>query len=322
MKVIVLKGKELEKLISPGTLIQELEKVFILHSKGETIMPMRTVMWINDGWWAIMSAFVPGYGVSVKLVNVIPKNIKRNLPTTQALVSLYNPENGTPLAIMDGKVLTAMRTAAICALSVRHLVTSQEGIIGIVGAGFQARYFVKFIPEVFKVKSFKIYDINPSAANSLAKVVQELGYNAIVCDSLKESLRETDIVLEATTSKKTVTHFENLTPPVHVISIGVTGTDVNLVEEKVILQAEMIVVDSRKAVMEEVGDLRPLVERGLLREEEILELGEVIMGKKIKRTESGITVFKSVGLAIQDVCAANLAYRRACEEGIGKSIEI
>jgi len=321
-RIVVLKGEDLEEIISPEELIQELERVFVLHSKRRTIMPMRTVMWIDDGWWAIMGAFVPGYGVSVKLVNVIPKNIERNLPTTQALVSLYDSERGTPLAIIDGKVLTAMRTAAICALSIKHLAKRREGVVSIVGAGFQARYFIRFVPEVFGVESLKIYDINPSAASSLANFVQKMGFDCEVCNSLKDSLRKASVILEATTSKETVIHLENLNPPVHVISIGVTGANVSLIEKNVILQAEMIVVDSKKAVMEEVGDLRPLIEEGLLREEEILEIGDVITGKKIRRTDSGITVFKSVGLAIQDTCAAGLAYRRAIEKRKGRIIEI
>lgn len=321
-EILFLNGSVLEELLKPRVLVDEIAKAFKLFSEGKTVTPPRTVMWVEGNWWGIMQSYVPGYGVGVKIVNVIPSNIERGLPTIQAIVTLFNPINGSPLAVLEGGVLTALRTAAASAVSVKYMAPKEQGDIAIIGTGYQARYQLKFIVEYFKPVKVRIYDIRKQALEKYKDYVEGLGFDVYVAKDPRDAVRGARIVVEATTTKEPVVFGDALEPPVHVVSIGAHTRDARALDDEVIRRAESIVVDSREAVMEETGDIRIPIEKGLLRLDEIAELGEVVAGKKPGRKGAGITVFKSVGLAIQDACAAGLAYKLALEKGLGLKVRI
>lgn len=322
LKILLLTGRELEELLKPEILIDEIGRAFALFSEGRAVMPPRTVMWIEDNWWGVMQAYVPNYGVGVKIVNVIPTNIEKNLPTIQALVTLFDPITGSPLAILEGNVLTALRTGAASAVSAKYMAPRTEGAIAIIGTGFQARYQLRFVSSVFETKDVKIYDLRPKAMELFKKYAESLGFNVTICNSPREAVKGARIVIEATTTEKPVVFGESLEPPVHVISIGAPMPQARALDDEVIRRAENIVVDSREAVMRETGDIRIPVKEGILKIDQVIELGEVVTGKKPGRIGNGITIFKSVGLAIQDACAAGLAYKLAKERNIGTEIEL
>ena len=322
MKILVLKGRDLEELLKPEVLIPEIEKAFVAYSEGKTVTPPRTVMYVENHWWGIMQSYVPGYGVGVKIVNIYPENIQRGLPTIQAIVALLDAETGSPLAVMDGTVLTGLRTAAACAISVKYMAPEEKGPIAIIGTGFQARYFIRFVKSVYPVEEVKIFDIRRDVMESYAKYVESLGLKVVKCESVSQAVKGSRVVFEATTAEQPVILGKDLEPPVHVVSIGVRGKDYRTIDEETFRLAERVVVDSKTAVMEEVADLRIPVEKGLIKLEDVAELGEVIAKKKPGRVGRGITLFKSVGLAIQDAVAASVAYRLAKEKGIGVEIEI
>ncbi len=321
-EILVLPGKVLEDILSPKLLVDEIAKAFIAFSEGRTVTPPRTVMWVEGNWWGIMQSYVPGYGVGVKIVNVIPSNPSRGLPTIQALVTLFDPENGSPLAVIEGGVLTALRTAAASALSVKLMAPRSTGAIAVIGTGYQARYQLKFILEYFKPTHVRIYDIRREAMEKYKEYVENLGYEVYVARDPRDAVREARIVVEATTTKTPVIYGDALEPPVHVVSIGAHTKDARALDDEVIRKAEAIVVDSRNAVLEETGDIRIPLEKGLIKLEEVAEIGEVASGKMKGRVGDGITVFKSVGLAVQDACAAYLAYKLAVEKGLGIKVEV
>jgi len=321
-KILVLNGKMLEELLQPSVLIDEMANVFKLFSMGKTVTPPRTVMWVENNWWGIMQSYVPGYGVGVKIVNIIPSNINRGLPTIQALVALFDPVTGSPLAVMDGGVLTALRTAAASAVSVKYMAPRESGSIAIIGTGYQARYQLRFVTALFKPEEVKIYDIREEAMNNFMKYAEELGFNVVKCSRLEQVFHNARIVIEASTTKTPVIFGRMLEPPVHVISIGAHIPDARALDDEAIKIAETIVVDSREAVLRETGDIRIPLENKLITMDQINELGEVVAGLKPGRIGNGVTIFKSVGLAIQDACAAYLAYKYALESGRGFTIEI
>jgi len=321
-EIIILSGKDLEELLRPKVLVDEIAKAFVLFSKGETVTPPRTVMWVEGNWWGVMQSYVPGYGVAVKVVNVIPSNIERGLPTIQAIVTLLDPLRGSPLAIMEGSVLTALRTAAASAISTKYMAPRMDGDMAIIGTGYQARYQLRFVTEYFKPVKVRIYDIRKDALNRFKTYVESLGFNVYVAKDSMDAVRNARIVIEATTTKEPVIYGNALEPPVHIISIGAHTKDARALDDEVIRKAESIVVDSRKATIEETGDIRIPCEKGLLSLDKVAELGEVVAGKKPGRKGDGITIFKSVGLAIQDVCVAGLAYRLALERGVGLRVRI
>lgn len=322
-KVLALSGKELEELLKPDVLIGEIEKAFILFSEGSTVTPPRTVIWIEGNWWGVMQSYVPGYGVGVKVVNVIPANIGRRLPTIQALVNLFDPITGSPLAIMEGGVLTALRTGAASAVSAKYMAPELRGPIAIIGTGYQARYQLRFVSRVYRADEVRAYDIREEAIDSFKRHVEELGFSVLKCRSASEAIEGSNLVIEASTTKSPVIEGRYLSSPTHVISIGAHVRDARALDDETIKRAEVIAVDSREAVMLETGDIRIPIEEGILTMDKVCELGEVASGKRPGRlTKNGVTIFKSVGLAIQDAAAASVAYRLAIERGVGRFIEL
>ncbi len=321
-KILILKGKELEEILKPDILVDEIANAFKVFSEGKTVTPPRTVMWVEGNWWGIMQSYVPGYGVGVKIVNIIPSNIERGLPTIQAIVTLFDPVNGSPLAVMEGGVLTALRTAAASAVSAKYMAPKEPGALAIIGTGYQARYQLRFVSAFFKPTEVRIYDIREEAMKKFRDYAQGLGFNVVECSSPSEVVEGARVVIEASTTKTPVIFGKDLEPPVHVISIGAHMPDARAFDDDVLKLAEVIVVDSREAVLRETGDIRVPLEKGIIKNENIAELGEVVAGKKPGRVGGGITIFKSVGLAIQDACAAALAYKVAKEKGVGTTVEL
>lgn len=321
-EILLLDSSTLEELLKPEILIDEIANAFKLYSEGKTVTPSRTVMWVEGNWWGIMQSYVPGYGVGVKIVNVIPANRQRGLPTIQALVTLFDPVTGTPLAVIEGGVLTALRTAAASAVSAKYMAPKEPGAIAIIGTGYQARYQLRFVASIFKPEEVRIYDVRRESLESYGEFVKSLGYKVYKAKDPVDAVRNARVVIEATTTEKPVVFGEALEPPVHVISIGAHTPKARALDDAVIKKAEVIVVDSRKAVLEETGDIRIPLEKGLIKIEDIAELGEVVAGKKPGRLGNGITVFKSVGLAIQDACTAGLIYKLALKRNKGFRVKI
>ncbi len=322
MKVLAISGKDLEELLDPRELVEAVGKAFEMASLGRAELPPRTVFYVEGNWWGIMQSYVPGMGVGVKLVNIIPKNSERGLPTIHAVTVLADPDKGMPLAILEGGVLTAHRTAAASALSIKLLAPKEKGKIAIIGTGYQARYQLRYALEFFDADEINIYDIKEEAMNSFEEFAKGLGVKVRKCSSPKEATKGARVIIEASTTKKEVIFYDSIEPPVHVISIGAHTPQARAIEDKVLEEAEIICVDSRKACYEEAGDIKIPVDSGKLKLEELVEIGEIYSGKvKIERGQ-GITVFKSVGLSVQDVAAANLAYLRALKKGLGKEIEL
>ena len=323
VKVLLISGQELENLLTPEALVEAIADAFKKFSEGITVTPSRTVMWVEGNWWGIMQSYVPGYGVGVKVVNVVPANVERGLPTIQALVTLYDPITGSPLAVVEGSILTALRTAAASALSVKYLAPSEAGPVAMIGAGFQARYQLRFALHYFKATEVRIFDVRREASEAFAKYVEELGLKPVITSRPEEAIRGARLIIEASTTREPVIIGEALEPPVHIVSIGAHTPDSRAIDDDAILKAKAVVVDSRKAVMEETGDIIQPVRDGLLNLSEICELGELVASKCPKPVRrGGITIYKSVGVAIQDACAAGLAYKLAKERGVGREVEL
>ncbi len=321
-KVLILKGEELEKILRPEVLVNEIAQAFKVFSEGKTVTPPRTVMWIEGNWWGIMQSYVPGYGVGVKIVNIVRENVKRGLPTIQAIVTLFDPITGSPLAVMEGGVLTALRTAAASAVSAKYMAPKEPGALAVIGTGYQARYQLKFVSAIFKPTEVRIYDIREEAMRKFREYAEGLGFKVVTCSSPSEVIDGARVVIEASTTDTPVIYGNYLKPPVHIISIGAHTPNARALDDVAIRNAESIVVDSRDAVLKETGDIRVPIEKGIINMDGIAELGEVVAGKRPGRVGDGVTIFKSVGLAIQDACAAALAYKIAKEKGVGSTVEL
>ena len=303
--------EEVESVIDPEELIEEICECFKLYSMKRTVTPPRTVMYVEGNWWGIMTSYIPGRGVGVKVVSVIPDNPKRGLRTTQALVTLYDHETGLPLIVMDGTSLTAHRTAATTAASIKFMWRSKGGTLGLIGAGFQGRYQVLYAYNVMKPDRILIYDIVKKASERLSKELsRKLDAEIKSVSSLKDLLEGSHVVIEATTCKEPVIIGKYLKPPTHIISIGAHTPTERAIDDDTIRLAEVYAVDSREATSRETGDVIQPLESGILKLEDLVELGEIALGLRPGRVGKGITIFKTVGIAVEDTCAAYYVLRK------------
>jgi ornithine cyclodeaminase/alanine dehydrogenase len=264
--------------------------------------------------------------LGMKLVSAYPDNpTKYNLPTILGTVLLNDPRTGALLSIMDGAWITAMRTGAVSGVATRYLAREDARTVGIFGTGVQARTQLMAMKEARKLKDVKAYDIVPENSRKFSEEMTEsLGITVMPEKDPMEVVSGSDIIVTATTSKVPVFNGEWLKEGVHINGVGSHhGPGVKELDEVTIRKAK-VVVDQREASLKEAGDLMDPISKDVISADHIYaELGELVTGKKKGRTSNNeITVFKSVGLAIQDVATGMKVYELAKAKGVGQLIDI
>lgn len=325
--MLVLSEKEVQRLIDIEELIQVLEQAHVQFSAGKTVMPARLVVPLAEIKGRITS--MPAYlsedkALGMKVVTYCQENPKQGLPAILATISLYSTETGKIIAIMDGSYITAIRTACVSAVATKILANPETPVLGILGAGVQAGAHIRALCKVRRISKIKIY--SPSG-NSSQKVKKELetdaGVNIEPVASPEAAVREADLLVTVTTAKEPILKVDWLKAGAHINAVGSHRPDLREVDGATMKRAKVF-VDSREAIMAECGDvLLAIKERAITKEHISGEIGEVLAGKKLGRTSAGdITLYKSVGIAIQDVATAHLVYRKAIERKVGINVEI
>jgi thiomorpholine-carboxylate dehydrogenase len=242
----------------------------------------------------MMPALTPE-GLGQKIVTFYPPNAEKNLPTHMAIILLNDPETGAPIAVMDGRLITEMRTAAVSAAATKLLASNNAKILAILGSGVQARSHVEALRLVRQFDEIHVWSPNKSHAESFAK---EIGAKAM---SAEEAVRGADVIVTATSSKMSILQGAWLKSGCHVNAIGACRPDWRELDDAAM--QNVIFVDSREAAMKESGDV-------ILSGAKIYaELGEAFAGRASRANET--TIFKSLGMAVEDIAAALLVYRSA-----------
>ena len=264
-------------------------------SSGKVVQPMRVMVPIADhaGFLGLMPAY--GGALGAKLVTFYPNN--QGVPTHHAVIVLFRPETGEPLVTMGGRLITEMRTAAVSAVATKCLARPEASVLGILGAGVQARSHLEALRLVRTFREIRVW--SPRNARAFAK---QFGIRAAA--SAAEAVRGADVVVVATTSQTPVLLGEWLSAGTHVNAVGAPRPTWRELDDAV-LRAARIYVESREAATRESGDV---IAAGRVD----AEIGEVVTGAKRGRESAGeVTLFKSVGVAIEDVATADLVYRKA-----------
>jgi len=264
-------------------------------SSGKVVQPMRVMVPIADhgGFLGLMPAY--GGALGAKLVTFYPDN--QGVPTHHAVIVLFRPETGEPLVTMDGRLITEMRTAAVSAVATKCLARPEASVLGILGAGVQARSHQEALRLVRTFREIRVW--SPRNARAFAK---QFGIRAAA--SAAEAVRGADVVVVATTSQTPVLLGEWLSAGTHINAVGAPRPTWRELDDAV-LRTARIYVESREAATRESGDV---IAAGQV----YAEIGEVVTGAKRGRESAGeITLFKSVGVAIEDVVTADLVYRKA-----------
>ena len=312
--MIVLSQSEVQELLDLDELVDALAAAHVDLSAGDASMPPRIAAFAEqDGLLGVMPAYLPSAGLACKLVTLFPRNRDRH--THQALICLFDEENGTPIALMDGTYITATRTAAGSALATRLLAREDAHVLAILGAGVQARTHAKALGRVREFTEIRVASRDRANAEQLA---EEIGGLAV--DSWEEALRGADVVAATTHSAEPIVLREWLSPGVHVNSVGANPSGSGEVDAATIAEA-LVAVESRDSTLAPPPAGAPEFMAG--DHGDVVELGELVSGARPGRTSpEQITLYKSVGVAVQDAAAAALVLAAARKRSVGREIEL
>jgi ornithine cyclodeaminase/alanine dehydrogenase-like protein (mu-crystallin family) len=296
-KMLFLNEEHVRNHLRMEELIPAMEKALIDFSAGKVTQPVRSVITVDPpgGFFGMMPARTPE-GLGIKLVTFYPKNAERGIPTHMATIFLADPETGAPLAVMDGTLITEVRTAAVSAAATELLASPDAKILAILGSGVQARSHVKALRLVRRFEEVRVW--SPTTAHA-ERFANEIGAKAVPAE---DAVRDADVVVTATNSKMSILRGAWLKPGCHINAVGACRPDWRELDDEAM--ANVVFVDSREAAMKESGDV-------ILSGAEIYaELGEALAGKVPSRANE-TTIFKSLGMAVEDLAAAILVYRSA-----------
>ena len=295
--VMFLGETEVGKFLDWTQLISVMEKALIAFSAGRVIQPVRNMITIEEGkrYLGVMPA-VTEDAMGLKLVCFYPGNAGTSVPTHSAMIMLFSPETGEPLAVMDGRLITEMRTAAVSAAVTNRLAAPDSRVLALLGSGVQAKAHLDAIRQIRPIDEIRVWSNTPEHAKRFADA------HGALATSAENAVRGADIVVTATTAREPVLKGAWLKRGAHVNTVGSPRPTWREVDDEAM--SNILIVDSREAVLKESGDV-------ILSKAEIFaEAGEILGG--IKSAPSGqTTVFKSVGIAIEDLAAARMVFEGA-----------
>src|SRR5881397_1056499 len=299
---LFLSEDQVREHLRMADLIPVMEKALIEFSAGKVTQPVRSVIKVDvaaaTGFLGLMPALTPD-GLGLKAVTFYPSNVERGIHTHMATIFLVDPETGTPLAIMDGRLITEMRTAAVSAAATKLLAPRDAKVLAILGSGVQARSHAEALQLVRQFEEIRVWSPNIEHAQRFAK---EVGGKAM---SAEGAVRGADVVVTTTNSKTPVLKGSWLKPGSHVNAIGACRPDWRELDDEAM--SNVVFVDSREGAMKESGDV-------ILSGAKIYaELGEALADKLPPRANE-TTIFKSLGMAVEDIAAAMLVYRKLISE--------
>jgi alanine dehydrogenase len=310
--MLVLTRAQVRELLDLDLLLDALERAFVELSAGRTSVPPRIAANTQRGFLAAMPGYADGV-LEAKLVSVFPDNHAAGLPSHQATIAVFDDETGSPLALLDGTEITAARTGASSAVSTRALARDDARVLAVLGAGVQGRSHIEAARRVRDFDEIRVASRNAEHARAL---VDEVG--GVAVDSFEEAARGAHVVCACTDAGEPVLSAEWLDPGTHVTSVGASREGPEL--DRATVTAGLLVVESRVAFEPYPAGAHEL--QGL-DPDSAVELGEVLAGTREGRTSpEQITVYKSMGHAVEDAAAAGLVYRRAREQGIGTDVEL
>ncbi len=322
--MLVLSRRDVEAALDPDRLVDAVAAAMADLSAGRGSFPNRTAADVAEVGGALiaMPAYLAGAGaLAAKLVAMFPGNAALGLPTHKAIVAVFDPATGAPEAVMDGEVVTAMRTAACSALSAKLLAREDASVLAVLGTGVQARAHAEAVKRVRPIREVRIAGRNPDRVRALAG---ELG--AVAAESYADAIAGADIVCACTHSPEPVVRGAWLDPGTHVTSVGF-NPEGREVDADAVARA-LVVVESRAAALAPYpagsNDLVWAIRDGAVGDDHVhAEIGELVSGTRPGRTSPDqITLYKSVGVAAQDAAAAALALETARARGLGTEIEI
>jgi ornithine cyclodeaminase/alanine dehydrogenase-like protein (mu-crystallin family) len=306
---LLLTETDVRAVLTMPDLIAAMDSALAAFSAGSVVQPVRTVLEIDEhkSFFGLMPAYIAATpALGAKLVTVYESNLARGLTSHLATIVMLDPETGALAAIVDGRYITEARTAAVSAVSVKKLAREDASVLGILGSGVQARSHIEALSHVRKFRQIRVW--SPTRKN-LDAFANETG--AIAAESAEAAVSGADVIVIAASSQTPILFNDWVAPGAHVVSVGATRPNHREMDPALVARSRLF-VDSRAAALKESGDVIPVGDSHI-----VAELGE----PSAARTSSDeVTIFKSLGLAVEDVVSAHLAVVRARESGRGVTI--
>ena len=328
MKILILDNEQIRELLPMRDCIELMADALASLARGEVFQPLRTIIRPPDarGLLGLMPAYRSGErGVfGMKAICVFPGNPALGKDAHQGAVMLFSRETGELMALMNASEITAIRTAAVSAVATRILARKDAHELGIIGAGVQARTHLKALADVRSITSARVACRNIHHAHEFVREMQpHVSFPIKAVGSNEQAVRDADLVVTATSSQEPVINKDWISPGAHVNAIG-THSPSSRERDGATMAAAKIFVDRRESALNEAGDYLLAAKDGLINAESIVaEIGEIFIGTKSGRTSpEEITLFKSLGLAIEDVACAEYLYNKTREENRGTWVTI
>ncbi|MEJ2667846.1 MAG: ornithine cyclodeaminase family protein [Deinococcales bacterium] len=323
----ILDHAQVTRLLPMSECIRLMEAALAALSRGEAQVPLRAVMRL-PGRHDVL-ALMPGQSSSpnalgAKVITVYPANQRRDLDAHQGAVLLFDPDDGRLLGLVDASSITAIRTAAASAAATRWLARTDAATLALLGSGVQARSHLEAITLVRPIRQVRVWSRTTNHARDFAQWARQAhGLEIDTCTTVAEAVRGADIVCTVTASREPVLEGAWLEPGMHLNAVGASQPDARELDSDAVARSHVF-ADRRESLMHESADyLVPLHEGRLGADPDIAELGEVVAGTAAGRTsEQEITLFKSLGLAIEDLAAARYVLERAEREDAGTSVDM
>ncbi|MBI4339802.1 MAG: ornithine cyclodeaminase family protein [Chloroflexi bacterium] len=326
---LLLDRAAIQGLLDMKQAIAIMEQAFAELANGSVEMPQRTAM--PDPQRAGLALFMPAHlkgmgALGIKNVTVYRNNpANHGLPTTLATITLLDPGTGAALAIMDGGYITAMRTGATCGVATRYMARQEASVAGVLGMGVQARTQLSGICAVRPIRRAVCFSVDapPAQTAFVEQMSRELGIPVEVARSVQEVVEQADVLALATSAQQPIMSGRWLRPGTHINSVGSHTPDAREMDTECVTRASKVVCDLTSACMAEAGDfLIPIREGAFARERIHGDLGEMVTGRKRGRDNpSEITLFKTVGLSVEDIATAHFVYQEALRRGVGASFD-
>ena len=319
---LLLSEKDVRAVLSMDDLIAAMETALIAFSTGSVVQPLRTVVEAGGrGLFGVMPASIPAPGaLGAKLVTVFHGNAASGLPTHLATIVLLDPATGELVAMLDGRYITEARTAAVSAVSVECLARSEAHTLAILGAGVQGRSHLEAVTRVRDIREARVWSPTVSRRTDFVREMQPVTTAVIsAAGSAREAVEGADIVVLATAAREPIVRSDWIAEGTHLCAVGACRPDQREMDSALVTRARVF-VDSRIGATAEAGDIVIPMKEGSFDTSHIAgELGEVAAGRITGRTSAReVTIFKSLGMAVEDVAAAHLAFMKASERGLGR----
>lgn len=327
MEVLIVSQAEVPELLPMRECVDVMAEALAGLSRGDAVMPLRSIVSHpgGSGLLASMPSMLPSAGVmGIKVISVFPGNEGTELESHQGAVLLFEAERGRLLAVIDASEVTAIRTAAVSGLATRLLASADAGDVAILGSGTQARTNLEAMLAVREVRRVRVWSRTRVHAERFAeRESARHGIRVEAAETGREAVEGADIVCTTTSAREPVLLGRWLTPGTHVNAVGFSGPSGRELDTEAVVRARLF-ADRRESILIEAGDFLIPKSEGAVGDDHVVgELGEVILRKVEGRTSpEEITVFESLGLAVEDLAAAEHVYRRAVERGKGSRVEL